>query len=462
MSSFRRFVPWLLLAGVAACNDTPAPGPWNLLLISIDTIRADRLGCYGYFRDTSPRLDKLARESIFFDRCIAPVAVTYPSHLSMMTGVYPSEHGSLGNVGDGGFPLDRDGDLRSLAEVLRDAGYATAGFVSAAPLKRYTGIHWGFDAYSAPQREQRTADETNRLAFEWLGDERDAPFFLWVHYFDPHSPYAPPEPYANLYERDEEQDAYFAERGIDTDPGIRFRDSPRLTVTEANNLYDGEIRWLDDQIGELLKWFRSRRDVWRRTVVVVVGDHGEGLGQHGMMTHGSIWSEQLWVPFMIRVPGREARRVERLVSVTDVAPTVLGLAELPDGADFLRQASGVDLLRLDPETEDVVFCQEGGSGSIRAKRDPQDLRRMMIDGGWKYVYDPLGEDELYRLDDDPHELTNVHSEHADVAASLRKRILDRIAAHAERRRALASPDSIAEPVVDRETIEQLRALGYVD
>ena len=182
-------------------EDAPLP---NIILVSIDTLRADHLGCYGYFRETSPNIDAFAAEAVLFERAYSAMATTLPSHLTMLIGMHPIEHGVVANIDDGGVAFTSGPGLRSVAEVARDNGYATAGFVSATPLKRISGIHVGFETFDEPQGATRDAKTVTDAALSWLGQHYDEPFFLFVHYYDPHVPYAPPSPYREMFQTDNE------------------------------------------------------------------------------------------------------------------------------------------------------------------------------------------------------------------------------------------------------------------
>jgi arylsulfatase A-like enzyme len=447
-----------LLAAASGCGifrDAPPP---HLVLITIDTTRADRLGCYGYGRDTSPALDALAAESILFERCFAPMATTFPSHLSLLTGTYPLEHGSTANVTHGAAIFRPGPHLRSWAQILQDAGYRTAAFVSATPVKRVCGIDAGFAEWDEPGGYQRRAKLTCRLAREWLARQGEEPFFLWIHLFDPHSPWDPPAPYDTMFQTDDTLRGFMAERRFRDRPGPHHPSLPPIDVVLANNLYDGEIRFLDAQLGELLDDLRGREDLWRRTAVVVMGDHGEGLGQHNDMHHGGIWEEQLHVPLMMRIPGEQPRRVPDLLSVVDVLPTLLGRTGFPGEEELLAQASGRDRLA------------RGGAGLIFAMESDADWRRSegrpvpqfsLRDDQWTFVHVPYGADWLYHRPDDPFELDDVAGRHPALVDSLRRTVEDLIAAQARRGEQLheGAPTDTLE--VDQKTIEELRSLGYI-
>ena len=394
--------------------NTPVRSP-NIVLITIDTLRADRLGAYRYFRDTSPALDALAEESIVFERCIAPMATTYPSHLSLLTSTYPHETGAVANAGAGGAPFVPTPYLRSLAQLLSESAYQTAAFVSAAPLKSFSGIDAGFDVFDEPEPRTRPAEETNARVFEWLEARGEAPSFLWVHYFEPHSPYQPPDPLDKKFRPDDELRSYLTER--DFQPIYRAGTLP----VHVNSRYDGE-----------------------------------GLGQHGEKEHGGVWDEHLHVPLVIRVPGVEAVRVGDLISIADIVPTLMGLVELPNEDVFLRQASGTDRLAEHAERP-LVFSQEP-SAPWRTRRGERKPSYALTGNDWKLIHNPDRKDLLFRLSEDPFELEDVSAEHSDVTVRLRKILLARIEQPKARRTALGAT---SEQEVDPAIVEQLRALGYV-
>jgi arylsulfatase A-like enzyme len=427
-------------ASPRAALDSP-----NLVIVSIDTLRADRLGLYGYFRETTPFLDSLAKESLVFERCLAPMATTFPSHLSLFTGAYPEETGAFANARVGGLAFVPTERLQSLAQVLREGGYRTAAFVGATPLKRHTGIDAGFEHFDEPRVAQRRAGNTNRRVLSWLSAQDERPFFLWVHYFDPHMPYDAPEPFASRFEAGPEQAAYLAARGFER------------STAEVNNRYDAEVSYTDHELSRLVKEIRSRPEIWRRTLLVVVGDHGEGLGQHGEPHHGSVWDEQLHVPLLIRVPGLPPARIDWPISVADVMPTLLGLVDVPGEEALMRQASGVD--RLSSGDEDAfVLSQEA---SNYEKREARGLRYAFTGREWKLIHDAGGRSRLFRVSEDPHELEDVADLHPGVASSLEKLLLESVKRQKQRRGELLAGRPAVDEDVDPEVLEQLRSLGYV-
>ena len=301
----------------------PAPRP-NLLLVTIDTLRADRLGAYGYEAPTSPNFDRLAETGALFEIAYAPMGATSPSHATLFTSRSPLAHGLVRN----GFPLAAG--ERLLSEVLRDSGYQTAGFVSAYPVGRKLGFARGFehfdDDFSAgtdsfrhdpsdsggdAEEEQSWEGEsldggfdrggaaTVDAALRWLGEPHSKPVFLWVHLFDPHRPYAPPQRFASLF----------------TKPN-----QPRRERNSA--LYDAEIRGVDEELERLTSAFER---LFEDTLLVIAADHGEALWQHGFRAHGhTLYEEELRVPLLFRWPERIAPgRIRQPAHLIDIAPTLV-------------------------------------------------------------------------------------------------------------------------------------------
>jgi arylsulfatase A-like enzyme len=427
---------WLAAAaclGLAACGarDDASDLP-NIVLVTLDTTRADHLGLYGYFRDTSPRIDAFAEQALVFERAIVPMATTLPTHVSILTATYPLEHGVMANLEHDGRRFVSSPGVRSFAEASRAAGYRTAAFVSAAPLKRGSGVEAGFDA------------------------QRDDPFFLWVHYYDAHWPFMAPDNFTNLFRSDAELERWLTERRFSAGthrPGVGPEET-RATL----DAYDAELRFQDTHVGRLLDALAARDD-WSRTAVVLAGDHGEGLSQHDHAAHGGTWNEQLHAPLLMRVPGEAPRRIAKPVSTVDALPTLLGRLELPGFASFLDQTSGRDVL-LGAEAGDPVFSQDVGR-----KRGSPGYRYALTTARWKYFRHENGappREELYDRDADPFELTDVSREHEDVLAALRGELTARLEAQRARATQLRGSEAPRTRAADPAIQEQLRALGYLE
>jgi len=284
-------------------------GP-NLLLVTIDTLRADHVGVYGAANARTPTLDALATRGVRFEHAQSPVPLTGPSHATILTGLYPPRHGVRDNIV---FPLDPR--HKTLASRLKTEGYRTAAFVGAYPVAAAFGFRQGFDTFSENFKEspipgagaQRPANEVVDDTLGWLAKPGDGPFFLWMHLYDPHAPYDPPEPYRTEF---------------------------------AGRLYDGEVAFADTQLGRVFDWLRSSgHDA--DTVVAVLADHGESLGEHGELTHAVlIYEATLHVPFLLAGPGvPRGTTVSARVTTVDVAPTLLRLL----GREPTAEMTGRDL-----------------------------------------------------------------------------------------------------------------------
>jgi len=458
----------LAAAGVAAfvvaCDGSPvAPAAPterdNLVLITCDTLRADHLASYGYFRETAPHLDEFARGCVLFERCLSPIAHTTPSHLSMLTGVYPIEHGVVANSlqingEEGCAPFAPSAQLESFAQLAHAQGWATGGFVSAAPLKRVTGVSVGFDAWSEPDGARRAGTETNAAAFAWLERVKGGPFFLWVHYYEPHGPYVagehPPASHAKLFTADAALARHLAERRFpEKVAGAKVGEvAPRDVV----DLYDGCIRLLDDRLADLFSEL-DRIGVAGRTTVVLTGDHGQGLGQHGDLAHGLVWREQLAVPFLIRAPGLAPARVEALVSTLDVLATAAAHTRGFDAKGFLAQARGRDVLAAGFESRPLFAMVP-----VFKRRSPG---LALTTDQWRLVRDDRG-DHLYSLAADPYELEDVAAARPEVVRSLARELDAQWKEQRARRKQLRGETSGVDAAADAKRRAELEALGYVD
>ncbi|HYO13713.1 MAG TPA: sulfatase-like hydrolase/transferase [Thermoanaerobaculia bacterium] len=408
----------LPLVGCGEGQGPAAPAP-NLLLVTLDTVRADRLGCYGYAAAETPGLDRLAAGGLRFARASSPAPLTLPSHASLLSGLLPPHHG-LRNNGAGSYPEG----TATLATLLAEAGYRTGAFVGAFVLDRRFGLARGFEVYDdeierAPGagvvlEAERPGRQVVERALAWLGREDPRPFFLWVHLYDAHAPYEPP-------------------------PAQRARHPGRP--------YDGEIAAVDEAVGRLLAEL-DRRGLGDRTVVAVAADHGEGLGEHGEQTHGLLLYETtLRVPLLLRVPGVPARVVETPVSLVDLAPTLAGLLGRTLPAPAAGTLDGRDLsaaLRAGQEPAPAELYAETRYPALFGWSPLAALRRRDL----KYIAAPAP--ELYDLRRDPGETTNLAVESAGQARGFADRL-------AEIEAGAAVPRPTAP---DAETRARLSSLGY--
>lgn len=404
------------LAAVA-CREAPAPRP-NVLLITLDTTRADHLSCYGYALPTSPSLDALAADGALFRECMATAGLTPVSHASILTGLNPYEHGLRVLHAESGYRLPDD--VPTLATVLAGAGYATGAFLSAFPVSERFGFARGFEVYDdgvqaesrgereggVPMRDrregrtQRRSDATVDAALEWIEGARE-PWFAWIHLWDPHDPALVPP-------REAVED---------------FVEGCRAASGAALDLYDVEIRFMDAQIGRLLVRMKER-GTYERTLITVTADHGQGQGEHGWPSHRIVYDEQLHVPLIVKAPGEKAGAVVgELVRGIDVYPTVLEALDLGAPREY-EGRSLLPLMRGERDEPRLAYADAinkwDAQADILEKRPGDDLLHCLMDERWKLIYRPLrpDESELYDLRMDRDESRNLYLERADRARPL--------------------------------------------
>ena len=308
-----------------------------------------------------------------------------------------------------------------------------------------------------PVRLRKTTD----AGTFWFTQHKSKPFFLFVHYFDPHYRYQPPPPFDTMYKTDNNLDEYIARRKIPETAVLELPQKNKKIIFHAkardvSNSYDGEIRYMDEQIGRLLTGLQSQPS-WNDTAVLIMGDHGEGLCQHGKVGHGETWDEHLHVPMMIRVHGEPHRRIPYVVSAVDAIPTLLAIVNVPALNAFMSQASGHNVLEKGFEAT-PVFSQDSGR-----KSDAEGYRYTLTSDSWKFIWtkNQTDKDQLYNLHDDPYELNNDIVQNADIARSMKKAIQDHINAQVEKSAFLHSGTEQSTEVIDPLYIEQLESLGYL-
>ena len=488
-------ISFVLLAMTLGCSPSPeGDGRLNVLLISVDTLRADHLGCYGNPRVRTPRLDRLADEGVRFAAAMAPAPTTLASHTSMLTGRYPRAHGTARN----GFTVHPNNE--TLAETLSQAGYDTGGVIGSFALDSRFGISQGFAFYDERfdqevdnrrfDQNQRPADQVTDVALDWLGRDRgDAPFFLFVHYFDVHAAFAPPAPYDAMYTTDgtaktstldELKQAVFAHQDflLPEAPGyegVIYQGLDLRLLTGANglplpedrklaNLYAGEVSWVDAEVGRLLDDLK-RRGLLEDTLVIFTADHGESFWEHG-----DFWNHGLWVydttvhvPLIVRLPDGAAagRVVASPVSGVDVAPTILRQLGIqpPNGVEgvALQPAwTGGSFERgpvFSEATQPVGRVEQASTGWPNAAK-AKAVRR----GPWKLHWAPYLEYvALYNLEDDPGETQNLLLDPSPEHVRLRDELMQEMRAWFTAARPLPSA---FDPAQVNEVRERLRSLGY--
>ncbi len=379
-----------------------------IILISIDTLRSDRLPMYGYQGVETPAIDRLRQDAVLFARAYSPVPLTLPAHASLFTGLLPGDHGVRDNVGY------RVPDVDTLASILATAGYRTGGAISSVVLRRETGVARGFahwdETISADgdlASQQRAGEDTVAAVMPWLRRVADQPFFLFLHLYEPHSPYSPPEPFASQYPSG----------------------------------YDGEVAAADRVVGLALDELR-RLGLYDRAIVVLLSDHGEGLGDHGEEEHGVLmYRESLQVPLLIKLPaGLRARTtIDQPVQLTDVLPTVLDLLELP----VPERLGGRSVFELEGQSPRGIY----GESFYARLHFGWSEQTSLVEGSLHFLGGP--EPELYDLVADPGETRDLLGE--------RRSDSRRMAAALER----FTVPLVAPGEVDPETRQRLAALGYL-
>ncbi len=426
--------PWALLAVCSvlcfACpcaSGSPADTPPNVVLITLDTVRADHLGCYGYKQIETPNLDAMAASGVRFSNAYTPVPITLPAHSVILTGTYPMRtgmHDFSGNRLNASQP--------TLATILSEKGYATGAVMGSAVLDSRFGLNRGFDFYydhfDFSRLDERNLDAMERRgdavvnrALSWLDGHRRKPFLLWVHLYDAHHPYTPPPPYAQKY-----------------------RSHP----------YDGEIAFVDSQVGRVANYLKTK-GLYDQSLVVVAGDHGEGLGEHGEKTHGFfIYNATLHVPLIIKLPTGTPQRkpvVDEAANLADLLPTILDIV----GVSKPKEVQGRSLVAAMREKANTTPSEHYAETYLpRIHFNWSELRGVRFR---QYHFIDAPRPELYDLSADPRELKNLYAERRAVANELRKRLGELIAQYTP-----AAGEKTAEKTgLDPALMERLKSLGYV-
>src|SRR5438067_8637984 len=421
---FSRCFRCALLAGFLAVGyvSLAATPPPNVVFITIDTLRPDHLGCYGDKQIHTPNIDALAADSARFDHAYTAVPVTLPSHTVIFTGTYPM----LSGVHD--FAANRLSPTQpTLASVLKENGYTTGAVIGSAVLDSRFGLNHGFDFYydhfDFNRLQESNLDEMERpgnvvadVTLDWLAQNYQKKFFLWMHLYDPHYPYRPPAPYSDQYK---------------------------------DRLYDGEIAFADAQLGRLIEFLKNK-GLYRNTLIILSGDHGESLGEHGEKTHGFfIYNATLHVPLIIHLPGgMHAKTLANLVNLTDLMPTVLAALNIQIPA----QVQGQILLPLmSPKKEDTARSLYAETFLPRLHFNWSELRGVETE---TYHFIDAPKPELYDLRKDPGETHNLFAEKKAVTEEMRVRLAKLI------QRYTAGQELAEKTGLDPALIERLKSLGY--
>lgn len=478
-------IPLFVLGG---CESHPK---LNILWITADTLRADHLGCYGYGRQTSPHIDELASRSVQFMEASTPVNLTNPSHISMFTAKYSKNHGVYTNWS----ALDKS--HVTLAEIFKRKGYKTAALVSTNHLNaEISGLGRGFDFYRNILKPEARADETVKDALAWMKENGKERFFVWIHLFDPHLPYNPPPPYDKIF--DPEYNGWgkiFFDVYNRKLPAQDFASSPELNhsqvetltsiaqgkllnsdiffnkiglteqdVEYARSLYDGEIRFMDEQIGLLFKEM-GNLGLGSNTIIVFTADHGESLAEHGIyFDHKGLYEDTMKIPLIIYMPGKPPGKIGSEVYNMDILPTLLDMLHISVSSEIKEAFDGKSLFPL----------MQGETLEVRDKfflEQKNNLAKSIKSHGFKYIMpvpenfvhfpnDYIHQEELYDLRSDPGEKINLMT-NGNLQDTPYKDLKADLKSWAGKTWAVKR-DSKALENLNQEQRDRLKALGYIN
>lgn len=432
---------------ISGCSRKTVPSDnLNIILMTLDTVRADHLSCYGYHRTTSPNLDKLAEKSIFYSNAIAPSSWTLPSHASLFTGKFTTSHGVRFNPegslkllsaieGPSAWQKYRASGLaeneNTLAQILKQAGYQTGAVVGGPWLKKIFGLNKGFDFYDDSQINSyngRLAPQINKCAMKWLKEIRQHNFFLFLNYFDPHSPYTAPSKYVKKFI-----------------PYVPPHKKRKLSNEEIVTIYDAEILYMDHYIGRFMDFLKDHH-LYDNTWFIITSDHGELLGEHGKFYHGHyLYQPELYIPLLIKYPGSEVptQKSKNPIQLIDILPLICNRLDitLPSGIQG--------------------GCPPDIGHPVIAETYP--LEALSRDGHWracfkeglKYIWNSHGNHLLFDLKLDPGEMKNLVDEQPNTASNMSQALNDYMVN-------LPKPGFARnEQEVDEETLKTLKSLGYL-
>ncbi|MFQ5706560.1 MAG: sulfatase-like hydrolase/transferase [bacterium] len=444
----------------------------NVVLLIVDTLRADHLSCYGYEKETSPAIDEVAKRGVLFEQTYVQWASSLPSHASMMTSMYPYDHGAFPN----GKSLNPK--LQTLAKVLKAHGYTNGAFVTNSLVGSHYNFNRGFDTFV----DQASFDYTNStlamwvhslnlvrlvdratfndiftsLALSWIEKHQSGPFFLWVQWLYPHAPYKPPHDYLAKFETGYSGKANGSMKQID------LIVNHKLKLSEADKdhytaLYDGEVAFADYQIKRIVDRLKAL-DLLDNSILVITGDHGENLYEHGMeYGHYGVYDSSLRIPLIFSMPGELPvnMRIPEVVQSIDIAPTILNLLEVP----IPKQFQGKSLVPL-TNGADSLWQSVAYSVMFRKERNFLALRK----NDWKIILDVRKDRkvyELYNIPADPYELNNLIESDPAIAASLKQDLNNWIESDFKKPELVYIPGNFFKQDFDKKTMERLRSLGYI-
>lgn len=436
--------------------------PVNIILISIDTLNPLHLGVYGNERNTSPVIDSLANEGVLFLNAFSHSPKTSPSHMSLFTSLYPSVHKIRNwNKLQGGYSLDHH--LITLPEILKNVGYKTAAFTGGGNVRSSIGFGDGFDVYD-------NEDQVWENALNWLDNNYESKFFLFLHTFKVHSPYLPPPPYNTMFSTNYDGKIIDSEKALlayfrnNYKDGEEFPGSHHLFWEQVNKsdprdveqviaLYDGVIRFMNDRlVGRLLNKLRKYNLV-ENTLLLFTSDHGEEFLQHGDFLHKELYDEHIHVPLIMHIPGEDKYKhqvVKQQVSLIDIVPTLLDYLFLP--IPVMMQGTNLWPI-LDGKNSNLPVFSERIVIS-----DVPDKKKAIRTPEWKYIWWPtMQKAELFSLTDDSAERLNVVGKYPEVAAKLHRQVMEWLQENEKKGQSIKTFSH----TFDAKTIDKLKSLGYI-
>lgn len=456
----------------------------NVIIISIDTLRADHASIYGYSRKTTPQIDSFAKKSIVFDRAYTQASHTLPSHTTLLTSVYPDTHGLFT------MPDTLSEKIETLTQILSRQGYETAAFLNAGWLHPKFGLDRGFETYNFYTDTRieesndgikigRNAEDTNKAVFEWLAEsDKQRPFFLFAHYFDVHSdwkqlPYESPQPYGTKFCQDYRGNYKGGRNGIFATKHLMKLNKKNIPLSNEDRkyieaLYDGGVAYTDNQIGILLKKLEDM-NLLENSLVIIISDHGEEFREHGQFLHEQIYEEQIHVLLIMKFPDKgiskgsnagseeinalsrtEAvgRRIKTPVKLIDIMPTILDYLKIEKPA-HVQGSSFFPVIKGEKLTTDSAICSRNSEGT----------QYSIIDGFWKLLYKvPDKKTLLFNLENDPSETNDLSASEPERTAKLRNNLLKHITTYQN----AGKNFRFGKIELDDRIKDELKALGYVN
>ena len=440
------------------CYAASSDENFNIVLITIDTLRADHLSCYGYERKTSPNIDKIAEEGILFKNAIAPSSWTAPSMVSLVTSTYPTNHGVIHGIG---YRKNKtihtqevfSDELTTLAEILKANGYTTFGVASNLHLSEKFGFARGFDYFKC--LPFRSAFHVSKTIYSWENEiKKSDKFFIWLHYFDPHYPYLARNPWIEQY-------TYKAlTKRLNLSQKTRIELSQLIPTFKEDSqalsnliaLYDSEVSFVDFWVGNLIQKF----ELDKNTLIIITADHGEEFLEHDQLGHGkNLYQETIHIPLIIKLPySSEKKRFDKQVNLLDIMPTILHLLNLnlPEqtvGKSLLKREGILSLLK-------EMFIEKDAADYNFSELDTRSILKTIITSKWKYIYD-YGDEigQLYNIKSDPLEQNDLADEKTRKCNQLREKLFDWVS------NAKQYPTKKQGFKLSPEEKEKLKSLGYI-